>query len=34
MGTEIQQGPTGQSLLPVTVLNSARDKVLAPSLPE
>jgi radical SAM family uncharacterized protein len=29
MGTEIQQGPTGQRLLPVTVLNSARDGVLA-----
>jgi radical SAM family uncharacterized protein len=29
LGTEIQVGPTGQTLLPVTVLNSARDQVLA-----
>jgi hypothetical protein len=29
MGTEIQVGPTGQRLLPVTVLNSSRDQVLA-----
>ncbi|HYJ77243.1 MAG TPA: TIGR03960 family B12-binding radical SAM protein [Actinomycetes bacterium] len=31
MGTEIQQGPTGQTLLSLTVLNSARDQVLAGS---
>jgi radical SAM superfamily enzyme YgiQ (UPF0313 family) len=29
MGTEIQVGPTGQTLLPLTVLNSGRDRVLA-----
>jgi radical SAM superfamily enzyme YgiQ (UPF0313 family) len=29
LGTEIQVGPTGRTLLPVTVLNSARDQVLA-----
>src|SRR5689334_19860083 len=29
LGTEIQQGPTGQTLIPLTVLNSARDQVLA-----
>ena len=32
MGTEIQQGPTGKTLIPLTVLNSARDQVLAGSL--
>ena len=31
MGTEIQQGPTGATLIPLTVLNSARDQVLAAS---
>jgi radical SAM family uncharacterized protein len=31
MGTEIQAGPTGQTLLPVTVLNSARERVLTPA---
>jgi hypothetical protein len=34
MGTEIQQGPTGATLLPLTVLNSARDQVLAASRAE
>jgi len=29
MGTEIQAGPTGQTLLSVTVLNSARERILA-----
>jgi radical SAM family uncharacterized protein len=29
MGTEIQAGPTGATLLPLTVLNSARDRVLS-----
>ena len=29
MGTDIQQGPTGATLIPLTVLNSARDQVLA-----
>jgi radical SAM family uncharacterized protein len=29
MGTEIQAGPTGETLLPLTVLHSARDRVLA-----
>ena len=29
MGTEIQAGPTGQTLLPVTVLNSDRERILA-----
>ncbi len=29
MGTDIQQGPTGATLLPLTVLNSARGQVLA-----
>ncbi len=29
LGTEIQQGPTGATLIPLTVLNSARDEVLA-----
>jgi hypothetical protein len=31
MGTDIQQGPTGATLIPLTVLNSARDQVLAAS---
>jgi radical SAM family uncharacterized protein len=31
MGTEIQAGPTGQTLLAVTVLNSARERILAAS---
>jgi len=31
LGTDIQVGPTGQRLLPMTVLNSARDQVLAPA---
>ena len=31
MGTEIQVGPTGKALLSLTVLNSAREAVLAPS---
>jgi hypothetical protein len=30
MGTEIQQGPTGATLIPLTVLNSNREQVLAP----
>ena len=29
MGTEIQQGPTGATLLPLTVLTSGREQVLA-----
>ncbi|MDQ1627409.1 MAG: hypothetical protein QOI54_1153 [Actinomycetota bacterium] len=29
MGTEIQAGPTGRTLIPMTVLNSARERVLA-----
>jgi radical SAM family uncharacterized protein len=29
MGTQIQAGPTGATLLPLTVLNSARDRVLS-----
>ncbi|MGZ4594963.1 MAG: TIGR03960 family B12-binding radical SAM protein [Actinomycetes bacterium] len=29
MGTEIQAGPTGETLIPLTVLNSARDSILA-----
>jgi radical SAM family uncharacterized protein len=29
MGTEIQAGPTGATLLPLTVLNSARDRILS-----
>jgi radical SAM family uncharacterized protein len=31
MGTEIQAGPTGQTLLAITVLNSARERILATS---
>jgi radical SAM family uncharacterized protein len=31
MGTEIQAGPTGQTLLAVTVLNSARNRILTTS---
>ncbi len=31
MGTDIQLGPTGATLIPLTVLNSARDQVLAAS---
>jgi radical SAM superfamily enzyme YgiQ (UPF0313 family) len=34
LGTEIQAGPTGQTLLAVTVLNSARDRILTPSQAE
>jgi hypothetical protein len=34
MGTEIQAGPTGQTLLAVTVLNSARDRILTTSQAE
>jgi hypothetical protein len=34
LGTEIQAGPTGQTLLAVTVLNSARDRILTSSQAE
>jgi hypothetical protein len=35
MGTEIQTGPTGRTLIPLTVLNSARDRVVeVPALVE
>jgi radical SAM family uncharacterized protein len=33
MGTDIQIGPTGQTLLPLTVLGSARERVLDPATP-
>jgi hypothetical protein len=29
MGTEIEIGPTGKKLLPVTVVGSGRDRLLA-----
>jgi hypothetical protein len=29
MGTDIQVGPTGKTLLPLTVLGDGRDRVLA-----
>jgi radical SAM family uncharacterized protein len=34
MGTEIQAGPTGATLLPLTVLNSARDRILSTAAAE
>jgi hypothetical protein len=33
MGTDIEIGPTGKTLLPLTVLGSARDRVLDPATP-